>query len=88
MRKDKINKDKTSNKPETHRLQGPLRARFVCSAGGACGGRRGGVLGCWEPDGIISCCLFPNGRGGAVKERKMEEEVYWHSRESVQSPKQ
>jgi len=37
---------------------------------------------------VCSTPASPNGRGGAVKERKMEEEVYWHSRESVQSPKQ
>jgi len=40
---------------------------------------------------VCSIPASPNGRGGAVRERKMEEEeeeVYWHSRESVQSPKQ
>jgi len=43
---------------------------------------------------VCSIPAVPNGRGGAVKERKMEEEggeeeeVYWHSRESAQSPKQ
>lgn len=37
---------------------------------------------------VCSIPAPPNGRGGAARERKMKEEVYWHSRESVQSPKQ